>query len=109
MPPAVDGNSHLSLDALETAVRAADPYAFLVPAWMHQKLIVAERGPAVNVFSPRVQAHMMVRERPDGDRAAGRASAGGRAASRFSAEMETMRWLADLAWTTFTARVGTTR
>jgi hypothetical protein len=64
MPPAVDGNSHLSLDALETAVRGADPCAFLVPAWLLQKLIASERGPAVNVFSlPRVQAHVIDRGR----------------------------------------------
>jgi hypothetical protein len=59
-----EGNSHLSLDALETAVRAADPCAMLVPPWLLQKLIASERGPAVNVFSlPRVQAHVMGRDR----------------------------------------------
>src|SRR5216110_2444201 len=66
MPAAVDANSHLTLDALETAVRGADACAYLVPAWMLQKVIAGERGPAaaVNVFSlPRVQAHVMGRGR----------------------------------------------
>src|SRR2546429_5223606 len=64
MPLVADGNSHLTVDALETAVRAAEPCAMLVPAWFLQKVIAVDRGPAINVFSlPRLQSHVISRER----------------------------------------------
>jgi hypothetical protein len=62
MPPAVDGNSQLNLDALERAVRAAEPCALLVAPWLLQKVVAAdwERG----LFSmPRAQAHAIGRGR----------------------------------------------
>ena len=62
MPLAVDGNSQLSLDALERAVRAAEPCALLVAPWLLQKVVAAdwERG----LFSmPRAQAHAIGRGR----------------------------------------------
>src|SRR5438105_8764951 len=49
MPTPLDGNSPISLDALESAVRAADPAALLVPPWLLQKFVAYDRGPAVNV------------------------------------------------------------
>ena len=62
MPPAVDGNSHLNVDALERAVRAAEPCAVMVAPWVLQKVIAGDRERGL--FSlPRAHAHVIARGR----------------------------------------------
>jgi len=62
--PANSNPAALTADALETAVRAADPCALLLPPWFLEKLVAADRGPAINVFSlSRVQSHVIARDR----------------------------------------------
>src|SRR3954452_13651429 len=64
MPTPIDVNSALTLDALESAVRAADPAARVIPAWLMQKVIAHDTGTVTGVFGvSRAQAHVIARDR----------------------------------------------
>jgi hypothetical protein len=65
MPNAVAAvDAPLSTDALQAALREADPAALVIPPWLLQKFIAHDRGPAAAVFAtPRVQAHVVARDR----------------------------------------------
>jgi hypothetical protein len=64
MPTPIDVNSPLTLDALDAAVRAADPAARVVPAWLMQKVIAHDTGTLTGVFGiSRAQAHVIARDR----------------------------------------------
>jgi hypothetical protein len=59
-----NGNSRLSMDALERAVSAVDPSAALVPPWLVRKVLLVENASARAIFAtPRVPAHIVSRQR----------------------------------------------
>src|SRR5687768_2320287 len=63
MSVASDGNSHLSLEALESAVRAADGAAALVPPWLLESVIAHERGIGRAPFSVDQRPVHVIRRR----------------------------------------------
>src|SRR5438309_269146 len=60
----LDGQSLLSMDALESAVRGADACAVVVPAWLLRKIVSHDRGAGAAGFSlQRVESHVIERGR----------------------------------------------
>ena len=58
-----DGDSHLSLEALESAVRGADPAAALVPPWLLESVIRHDRGIGPAAFSVDERPLYVIRRR----------------------------------------------
>src|SRR5690348_7528005 len=64
MEDIADSPSTLDLAALETALRQAEPAAMLLPSWLLENIIAADRDIRGPLFSiPHDQSHVIARDR----------------------------------------------